>query len=80
MRKDIGFAEKAIAVNVSSGDQDFANGFRALFVGGAGNIAVTMKGGGDVTFTGVTAGLILPISASVIKQTGTTATNVVALL
>jgi len=80
MNRDIGHAEKAIVVNVSGGDQDFDLGFRALFVGGEGDISVTMFGGGDITFTGVVAGTILPISASQIKQTGTTATNMVALL
>lgn len=80
MNRDIGHAERAIAVDVSADDQAFPLGFRALFVGGAGNIAVTMYGGGDITFTGVAAGSVLPISASLIKTTGTTAENIVALL
>lgn len=80
MNRDIGHAEKAVTVDVSSTNQEFALGFRALFVGGAGNVAVTMKGGGDVTFTGVAAGTVLPISASMIKNSGTTATNMTALL
>jgi len=52
---------------------------KALFVGGAGNVAVIMQGGAAVTFTGVLAGQILPIRVSQVKATGTTATNIVAL-
>jgi hypothetical protein len=52
---------------------------RALFVGGAGNIAVTMAGGQSVTFTGVTAGALLPIRVTRVLSTGTTATNIMAL-
>lgn len=52
---------------------------RALFVGGAGNIAVIMEDGSAVTFNGVTAGTLLPISVSRVKATNTTATNILAL-
>jgi hypothetical protein len=52
---------------------------RALFVGGAGNIAVTMAGGQSVTFTGIIAGALLPIRVSRILSTGTTATNIMAI-
>lgn len=52
---------------------------RALFVGGAGNIAVTMAGGQSVTFTGVTAGALLPIRVTRVLSTGTTATTITAL-
>jgi hypothetical protein len=52
---------------------------RALFVGGAGNIAVTMAGGQSVTFTGVTAGALLPIRVTRVLSTGTTATTITAI-
>jgi hypothetical protein len=51
-----------------------------LFVGGAGNLVVTMISGSDVTFTGVLAGSLLPIEVSHVKATSTTATNIVALV
>ncbi len=51
---------------------------RGLWVGGAGTVVATMRGGGDVTFSGVPAGTILPISVSRVK-TSSTATLIVAL-
>lgn len=52
---------------------------RALYIGGAGDVAVTMKNGDTVTFTGVLAGTVLPVRCTHVKVTGTTATNIVAL-
>jgi hypothetical protein len=52
---------------------------RALYVGGAGAVAVTMLGGDAVTFSGVLAGTILPIRVTRVKSTGTTATLILAL-
>lgn len=71
-------ADNAAAVTPSdSTDLTFTS--RALYIGGAGNLVVTMAGGGDVTFTGVPAGSILPIRASRVKATSTTATAIVNL-
>lgn len=50
----------------------------AIFVGGAGVVAVMMPGGETVNFTCV-AGQVLPISARRINSTNTTATLLVAL-
>lgn len=52
---------------------------RAIYVGGAGNIALVDGAGTTVTFTGVTAGSILPVQTARINATGTTATSLVAL-
>ena len=52
---------------------------RALYVGGAGNLAVTMQGGGNVTFTGVPAGTVLPIRCTHVRSTSTTATSIINL-
>lgn len=51
---------------------------RAVYVGGAGNLVVTMKNGVDCTFTDVPAGTLLPISITKFK-TASTATLVVGL-
>ena len=52
---------------------------RALYVGGAGNLKVTLAGGTTVTFSSVPAGTVLPVRASVCWSTGSTASNVVSL-
>jgi hypothetical protein len=52
----------------------------ALFVGGAGTVTVITNLGNTVLFTGVLAGMILPIRCSQVKQTGTSATNITALV
>jgi hypothetical protein len=52
----------------------------AIYVGVAGNIALRLVGdSADVTFVGAAAGSILPLEASHIRSTSTTATNLVAL-
>lgn len=50
-----------------------------LYVGGAGNVKVTMLGGEDVTFSNVLAGTILPIRVSRVWNTGTTASLIILL-
>lgn len=54
--------------------------YKALYVGGAGDVAVTTLGdSANVTFKSVPAGTILPIGCVLVLQTGTTATNIVGL-
>lgn len=50
-----------------------------LYVGGAGNVAVTTIGGDDVTFNAVPIGTVLPVQVLKLKSSGTTATLVNAL-
>lgn len=50
-----------------------------LFVGGAGNVAVMTATGQSVTFTGVTAGTLLPVMVSQVQSTGTTATAIIGI-
>lgn len=52
--------------------------FRALWVGGAGNVAVTTRNGEDVTFSAVPAGSVLPIQGTRVRA-ATTATLILAL-
>lgn len=52
---------------------------RAIYVGGAGDIALTTSNGEDVTFVGALVGTIIPIRPSRIKSTNTTATNLLGL-
>jgi hypothetical protein len=69
------------AVAVSPNDStDLSTFSRGLYVGGDGDVSVIMVGGGSaVTFAGVLAGTILPIRVSRVRDTDTTATNIVAL-
>ena len=71
-------ADNAAAVTPND-STDLAFTSRALYVGGAGNIVVTMAGGGDVTFTAVPAGSILPVRVARVKATSTTATGIINL-
>lgn len=52
---------------------------RAIYVGGAGDLAVTMVDGGEVTFVAIPAGTVLPIRVKVVKATGTDASSIIAL-
>lgn len=52
---------------------------KAVYVGGAGDVAVTMAGGQIVIFVGVPAGTILPISISQLRSTNTSATSCLGL-
>ena len=65
---------------VTAADSDLVHGpCRAVYVGGDGNLAVQMVSGATVTFSGVVAGTILPIQCIQIRNTNTTATNIVVL-
>lgn len=50
-----------------------------VFVGGAGNVKVTTANGDDVTFSGVAAGMVLPVQVRRVWSTGTTATLLTAV-
>lgn len=74
-------ARKALAITKSdSADQGLGGGCRALFIGGAGDVAVIAVGDTSaVTFAGLAAGSILPVQAKRVMSTNTTATSIVAL-
>lgn len=52
---------------------------RAVYVGGAGNMAVTMSDGTSVTFVGLLAGLMYPLQLSAVAAGGTTAFNLIGV-
>lgn len=64
-------------------DNDLTVLARALYIGGAGDVTVYMRGevGGptSITFSGLLPGVVYPIAAQRVRATGTTATNIVAL-
>jgi hypothetical protein len=57
----------------------FARRAAALYVGGEGDVTLKPANGPAVTFTGVKAGAILPVSCTQVLATGTTATAIVAI-
>jgi len=67
----------AIAITPSD-SANLAATSRGIYIGGSGNLTVEMAGGQTVTFTGVSAGCILPIRVNKVL-TSTTATYLVAL-
>lgn len=72
---------KAYTVYQASSQTTIGNQGCFLFVGGAGNLAVTTIGGDDVTFNAVPVGTILPVQVLKVKSSGsgTTATLIKAL-
>lgn len=52
---------------------------RALYVGGAGNVAVTNVLGVSIVFVAAPIGAILPVVTNRVMATGTTATNIIVL-
>lgn len=70
-------AERAAVVTPH--DTNTIENTRSVFVGGAGNIKVTMHDGTDVTFVGVGAGTFMPIQVIRVFATGSTATSILAL-
>jgi hypothetical protein len=66
------------AVAITKSDTTIFRTTRALYVGGAGTIVVTMNSGQEATFAGVLAGTILPIQVIQVKD-ATSATSLLAL-
>jgi hypothetical protein len=69
----------AHAATITPADSDLDDVTRAVYVGGAGDLAVQMLGGEIVTFVAVPAGSLLPIRVKQIRSTNTTATSIVSL-
>lgn len=58
---------------------NFTDPCSAIYVGGAGNIVIVSDSGDVITLLAVPVGTILPIAATRVNSTSTTATNLVAL-
>lgn len=58
---------------------DLAAVTRAIYAGTGGNIALVMLSGQTATFANIAAGTILPVRATRVLQTGTTALDLVGL-
>ena len=63
-----------------AGDQTLGATYQSLYVGVGGNVVVTLAtSASDFTFVNVASGQLLPVQITHVKQTGTTATNMIAL-
>ena len=58
---------------------DLARITRGIYIGGAGDLAVIMFDGGEVTFTALVVGVVHPLQIRRVKATSTTATLIIAL-
>lgn len=77
-RNQITSAERHFAITPNN-DTDLAIIPRAIFIGGAGDIAIRDELDNDVTYT-VQAGQVLIFRARRVLSTGTTASNIVGWL
>ena len=69
-----------MAVAVTKSDTTDLGRTKGLYIGGAGDVAVTMRANSSVvTFSAVPAGAILPVAVSKVMATNTTATLILAL-
>lgn len=79
MRVETVSYRRAVAVTPND-SADLLNGVtKGIYVGGGGNVVVTMADGVDATLTGLLVGTIYPFSVKRVKATSTTATNIIAL-
>lgn len=67
-------------IAVTPSDSTILSGVTKLYVGGAGAVAVTMRNGSAAVFSAVPVGTILPVRATQVLSTGTTATLILALV
>lgn len=58
---------------------DLAVATRALYVGTGGDVRLRMLGGGEITLANVASGSLIPIRATRVFATGTSATQLVGL-
>lgn len=64
---------------LTKSDTTTYSAMRGLYVGGAGDVAVADQDGNTATFSAVPVGTILPVCATQLLSTGTTATLVLGL-
>lgn len=72
-------SDTALLTYTTSGGEVVKRKCKALYIGVAGNVAIKDDAGTAVTFTGVLAGCVYPISTDTVMNANTTATDIVAL-
>ena len=78
----VGYQDPAFdAVEIAASDgADLASVTRGIYVGVGGDLKATLAGGTTVTFVNLADGCLLPVQASKVFATGTTASALVGLL
>ena len=71
-------ATRAVAITPSE-SQSLPFLPRAIYIGGAGDLATRAEDGSDAVWKNLPAGAVLPFRPIMIKVTGTTATDLLAL-
>ncbi len=64
---------------VTPADSNLTTNYRAIYVGGTGNVKVTSVSGDVATFVACPVGLIIPVAVKRVWSTGTTATYLVGI-
>ena len=67
------------AAVIPSDVTDLSQVCRALYIGQGGDVSITLADGDVVLFEAVPGGSILPLRASAVRSTATTAAGIVAL-
>ncbi len=78
---DVGASDPAGGVAaVTPSDSTVLTGVRGLWVGTAGDVAIVARDGTTAVLANVADGTLVPVEATKVKSTGTTASDIVALL
>lgn len=78
VQRDISSAFGAVPVDVSAADQALPAGCRGLYIGTTGDVKIDMPNATGIVFPNVPVG-ILTVQATNIYNSGTTASDIVAL-
>ena len=70
--------EEAVAI-APENSADLAFATRALYVGTGGDVRLRMLGGAEITLANLASGSLIPIRATRVFATGTTATGLIGL-
>ena len=70
----------ALVVDYSGGDHSLGATYEAFYIGVGGDLSLDcVNGAVNVVFKNLASGQLLPVRATVVNQSGTDATNIVAL-